>query len=66
MLGHLLHLTAVAPKPDPGIRRRTSLTFKKPKMIQTMVEGAGALNRAILERLFISGYTLRNHLTFIY
>ena len=65
VLGHLLN-PAAAPKPDPDSHRRASLTAKERKVIQAVVEGNGALNKAIAERLFISEYTLRNHLTSIY
>jgi len=65
VLGHLLS-PSVAPKPDPDAHRRASLTAKERKVIQAVVEGNGALNKTIAERLFISEYTLRNHLTSIY
>ena len=65
VLGHLLNPTA-PPKPDPDAHRRASLTAKERKVIQAVLEGNGALNKAIAERLFISEYTLRNHLTSIY
>lgn len=65
VLGHLLN-PATPPKPDPDANRRASLTAKERKVIQAVVEGNGALNKAIAERLFISEYTLRNHLTSIY
>lgn len=65
VLGHLLS-TAAPPKPDPDALRRASLTAKERKVIQAVVEGNGALNKTIAERLFISEYTLRNHLTSIY
>lgn len=65
VLGHLLSPGA-APKPDPDAHRRASLTAKERKVIQAVVEGNGALNKTIAERLFISEYTLRNHLTSIY
>jgi DNA-binding NarL/FixJ family response regulator len=65
MLGHFLNPGA-AVKPDPDANRRASLTLKERKVIQAVVEGNGALNKAIAQRLFISEYTLRNHLTSIY
>jgi two-component system nitrate/nitrite response regulator NarL len=65
VLGHFLNPGAAA-KPDPDANRRASLTAKERKVIQAVVEGNGALNKAIAERLFISEYTLRNHLTSIY
>ena len=67
VLGHLLGSgSGPAPKPDPDAHRRASLTAKERKVIQAVVEGNGALNKAIAEKLFISEYTLRNHLTSIY
>lgn len=65
VLDHFLNPGAAA-KPDPEANRRASLTVKERKVIQAVVEGNGALNKAIAERLFISEYTLRNHLTAIY
>ena len=65
VLCHLLG-SGPAPKPDPDGHRRASLTAKERKVIQAVVEGNGALNKAIAEKLFISEYTLRNHLTSIY
>ena len=65
VLGNLLG-SGPAPKPDPDAHRRASLTAKERKVIQAVVEGNGALNKAIAEKLFISEYTLRNHLTSIY
>jgi two-component system nitrate/nitrite response regulator NarL len=55
-----------APKPDPDAYRRASLTAKERKVIQAVVEGSRAVNKASAERLFISEYTWRNHLTSIY
>jgi DNA-binding NarL/FixJ family response regulator len=66
VLGHFLNPTAATPRPDPDAIRRESLTAKERKVIQAVVEGNGALNKAIAQRLFISEYTLRNHLTSIY
>jgi DNA-binding NarL/FixJ family response regulator len=65
VLGHFMN-PAAASKPDPDTHRRASLTAKERKVIQAVVEGNGALNKAIAEKLFISEYTLRNHLTSIY
>lgn len=65
VLGHLMNPVA-PPKPDPEAHRRASLTAKERKVIQAVLEGNGALNKAIAEKLFISEYTLRNHLTSIY
>jgi two-component system nitrate/nitrite response regulator NarL len=66
VLGHFLNPNTAINKPDPDANRRTSLTAKERKVIQAVVEGNGAVNKAIAERLFISEYTLRNHLTSIY
>ena len=65
VLGHFLNPPAAA-KPDPEANCRASLTAKERKVIQAVMEGNGAVNKAIAERLFISEYTLRNHLTSIY
>ena len=65
VLGHFLNPSAPA-KPDPDANRRASLTAKERKVIQAVVEGNGALNKTIAQQLFISEYTLRNHLTSIY
>lgn len=67
VLGHFLQPGAVQPaKPDPDAERRASLTLKERKVIQAVVQGNGALNKTIAAQLFISEYTLRNHLTSIY
>jgi DNA-binding NarL/FixJ family response regulator len=65
VLGHFMNPVTVT-KLDPDAHRRASLTAKERKVIQAVVEGNGALNKAIAEKLFISEYTLRNHLTSIY
>lgn len=68
-LGRVLHHfmnPGASLKPDPDAKRRDSLTAKERKVIKAVVEGNGALNKAIAEKLFISEYTLRNHLTSIY
>ena len=52
--------------PDPEEQRIARLTLKERKIVAMMVEGNGALNRAIAQRAFISEQTLRNHLTSIY
>jgi two-component system nitrate/nitrite response regulator NarL len=65
VLGHFMNPVAT-PKPDPDAHRRASLTAKERKVVQAVVEGNGALNKAIAQQLFISEYTLRNHLTSIY
>ncbi|MGK5052513.1 LuxR C-terminal-related transcriptional regulator [Janthinobacterium sp. RB2P8] len=63
MLGVLNKPEAV---PDPEEQRIARLTLKERKIVAMMVEGNGALNRAIAQRAFISEQTLRNHLTSIY
>ncbi len=55
-----------AHKHDPETEKQAALTVKERKIIHTMVEGNGALNKLLAERLFISEHTLRNHLTSIY
>lgn len=67
VLGHFLHPGAAQQaKPDPDADRRASLTAKERKVIQAVVQGNGALNKTIAAQLFISEFTLRNHLTSIY
>lgn len=67
-LGRVLgyFMSPPADKPDPEAFRRKSLTARELKVIQAVVNGNGALNKAIAERLFISEYTLRNHLSSVY
>lgn len=55
-----------ARKPDPEAEKKAVLTAKERKIIDAIVEGRGALNKALAQRLFISEHTLRNHLTSIY
>lgn len=63
-------LGALAPAPaakaDPETARIAALTPKERKIIQEVVEGNGAPNKIIAERLFIAEHTLRNNLTTIY
>ena len=54
------------PQRDPAVEKHESLTAREQKVIYAVVEGSGALNAALAERLFISEHTLRNHLTSIY
>ena len=60
----------MSPKPhhqhDPEYGKQESLTIRERKIIHAIVEGCGALNKALAQRLFISDHTLRNHLTSIY
>lgn len=53
-------------KPDPEAVKKAALTAKERKIIDAVIEGSGALNKALAQRLFISEHTLRNHLTSIY
>ncbi|MGK5080376.1 response regulator [Janthinobacterium sp. HLX7-2] len=67
LLGSMLGaLMKPAPAPDPEAARIASLTQKERKIVAMMVDGNGALNKAIAQRAFISDQTLRNHLTSIY
>lgn len=67
LLGSMLGaLSRPAKAPDPEASRIASLTLKERKIVAMMVEGNGALNKAIAQRAFISEQTLRNHLTSIY
>lgn len=65
VFGELMHPVA-ARTPDPEEKRKASLTAKEQKIIETIVVGSGALNKALAQRLFISEHTLRNHLSSIY
>jgi two-component system, NarL family, nitrate/nitrite response regulator NarL len=53
-------------KPDPEAEKKAALTAKEQKIISAIVEGSGALNKTLAKQLFMSEYTLRNHLTSIY
>lgn len=53
-------------KPDPEAQRLASLTPREHKIIVSIVQGNGALNRSLAHSLFISEHTLRNHLVSIY
>lgn len=53
-------------KHDLETEKQAGLTLRERKVIHAIVEGTGALNKALAERLFISDHTLRNHLTSIY
>jgi two-component system nitrate/nitrite response regulator NarL len=55
-----------AEKPDPEAAKKASLTARERKIIHVVVQGNGALNKTLAQRLFISDHTLRNHLTSIY
>lgn len=53
-------------KIDPEAEKKASLTARERKIIHVIVEGNGALNKTLAQKLFISDHTLRNHLTSIY
>lgn len=60
-------LTRPAPaKVNPEAQRLASLTAREHKIIASIVQGNGALNRSLAQSLFISEHTLRNHLVSIY
>lgn len=65
VFGEFMHPVA-ARKPDPEAEKNATLTAKERKIIDTIAEGSGTLNKALAQRLFISEHTLRNHLTSIY
>jgi len=58
--------SSAAAKNDPDAEMRASLTGRERKIIHMVVEGQGASNNELAEKLFISPHTLRNHLTSIY
>lgn len=51
---------------DAETEKQAAMTVKERKIVHMVVEGSGASNKALAERLFISESTLRNHLTSIY
>lgn len=53
-------------KPDPETEKQACLTAKERKIIQSIAQGTGILNKTLATQLFISEHTLRNHLTSIY
>jgi two-component system, NarL family, nitrate/nitrite response regulator NarL len=59
-------LVAPAPKADPEAQRIATLTAREREVIALIVQGKGAMNKDLAERIFISERTLRNHLTTIY
>lgn len=61
-------MTAPAPprKIDPEGKKQEALTAREQQIIQAVIAGSGASNRALAESLFISEHTLRNHLVAIY
>lgn len=55
-----------APLPASEDTTPTALTPTERKIVQAVVEGCGAPNKVLAERLFITEHTLRNHLSTIY
>lgn len=53
-------------KIDPEAEKQATLTAKERKIVHAVVDGCGASNKTLAERLFITEHTLRNHLTSIY
>ncbi|RJF97087.1 DNA-binding response regulator [Noviherbaspirillum cavernae] len=51
---------------DAEAQKQATLTARERKIIHTLVEEGGTLNKTLAQRLFISEHTLRNHLTSIY
>jgi DNA-binding NarL/FixJ family response regulator len=51
---------------DPEKHKQAGLTQRERKIIEVILEGRGASNKALASRLFISEHTLRNHLSSIY
>jgi two-component system, NarL family, nitrate/nitrite response regulator NarL len=65
VLGGFMNQTTTR-KPDLDAERIATLTDRERKIVGAIVEGKGAMNKTIAQRLFISDHTLRNHLTSIY
>jgi two-component system nitrate/nitrite response regulator NarL len=65
LLGELTP-SAAPRKTDPEAKKQASLTAREYQIIQAVVAGNGALNRALAESLLIGENTLRNHLVSIY
>lgn len=65
LLGELTR-PAAPRKTDPEAKKQASLTAREYQIIQAIVAGNGALNRALAESLLIGENTLRNHLVSIY
>jgi len=59
-------LVAPAPAADPQAARIASLTAREREVVSLIVQGQGAMNKELADRVFISERTLRNHLTTIY
>jgi len=65
VFGELMSPVAVR-KPESEADKKAALTAKEQKIVHTIIEGSGASNKALAQRLFISEHTLCNHLTSIY
>ncbi|GAA4338894.1 response regulator transcription factor [Variovorax defluvii] len=59
-------LAARTPRVDPEAEKQAALTCKERKIIAAVVQGNGASNKALANKLFITEHTLRNHLCSIY
>ncbi len=59
-------LVAPAPAANPEAARIATLTARERDIVKLIVEGQGAMNKELADRIFISERTLRNHLTTIY
>jgi len=65
VFGHMMSPVRTA-KLDAEAQKQATLTAKERKIIQTMVDEGGIVNKTLAQCLFISEHTLRNHLTSIY
>jgi len=63
LLGQLVAPPAAA---DPEAQRIATLTARERDIVKLIVQGQGAMNKELADRIFISERTLRNHLTTIY
>jgi len=59
-------LVAPPPAANPEARRIATLTARERDIVKLIVQGQGAMNKELADRIFISERTLRNHLTTIY
>jgi two-component system nitrate/nitrite response regulator NarL len=68
-LGRVLHglmEPRAGQRPCPEKEKQSQLTQREQKIIEVILDGRGAGNKALASRLFISEHTLRNHLSSIY
>lgn len=68
-LGRVLHGLMdpdAASRHNPEKDKQAALTLRERKIIEVVLDGRGASNKALAARLFISEHTLRNHLSSIY